>query len=231
MRLDSRVPEPELMEDPEQARAYSAADFSVPHQAMVDDLLTSYPHVRSQRLRVIDLGCGPADVTVRVATALPFAEIVGIDAGVRMLALGEARVRDHGMDDRVQLLHLHLPASDGQLARLGRFDVVVSNAMLHHLVDPGVLWATVRAVAQSGAVVHVVDLRRPDDDEAVDALTAVHASGEPRVLVEDFRASLRAAYRVDEVRKQLRTSGLADVLAVEPIGDRHLVVTGKISDP
>jgi 2-polyprenyl-3-methyl-5-hydroxy-6-metoxy-1,4-benzoquinol methylase len=231
MRLDARVPEPELMEDPEQARAYSEADFSVPHQAVVDDLLARHPEVRARSQRVLDVGCGPADVTTRLATALPHAEIVGIDAGPRMLALGAQRVAAHGLDDRVRLLELRLPATDDDLARLGRFGVIVSNAMLHHLADPSALWTAARALAAPGAVVHVVDLRRPEDDDTVDALVAEHARGEPTVLVDDFRASLRAAYRPHEVRAQLRACGLAGSVAVDAVGDRHLVVSGVIDDP
>lgn len=226
MRLDVRVPEPELMEDPIQATAYSEADFSAPHQAVVDDLLARHPHLRGRSLRAIDIGCGPGDVTVRLASALPMAQIVGIDAGSRMLALGEQRVTAHALGDRVQLLRLHLPAPNDELARLGHFDLVVSNAMLHHLDDPGSLWSTVRAVAARGAIIHVVDLRRPEDDAAVDALAATHTVGEPSVLVEDFRASLRAAYRTDEVREQLQACGLANTLTVESVGDRHLIVSG-----
>jgi SAM-dependent methyltransferase len=219
------------MEDPEQARAYSDADFSAPHQAVVDDLLVRYPQLRSASLRVVDIGCGPADVTIRLATALPNAEVVGIDAGPRMLALGEERIARHGLADRARLSALHLPASGDDLARLGRFDLVVSNATLHHLRDPADLWSTVRAIAAKEAVVHVVDLRRPHDDDAVDALTAQHARGEPRVLVEDFRASLRAAYREDEVRRQLEAAGLADSVTVEAVGDRHLVASGTFAGP
>jgi ubiquinone/menaquinone biosynthesis C-methylase UbiE len=231
MRLDARVPEPELMEDPEQARAYSEADFSAPHQAVVDDIVNRHPHVRARSLRAIDIGCGPGDVTVRLASALPRAEIVGIDAGSQMLALGKQRVTEHGLGDRVQLLQLHLPASHDELSGLGRFDVVMSNAMLHHLADPHSLWSTVRAVAEKRAVIHVVDLRRPDDDDAVDTLIATYAQGEPPVLVEDFRASLRAAYRTDEVREQLRRCELDDTLTVESVGDRHLVVSGTLAGP
>ncbi|MFN8027415.1 MAG: hypothetical protein U0W40_13990 [Acidimicrobiia bacterium] len=63
----------------------------------------------------------------------------------------------------------------------------------------------------------------------MDALVAQYAAGEPDVLVEDFRASLRAAYRPDEVEEQLAGAGLAHNLAVEAIGDRHLVVSGVLA--
>ena len=228
MQLDRRVPEPELMEEPAQARAYHDADFAAPHQAVVDDLLYRHPECTAKARRVVDLGCGPADVTARVAHALPAAAVVGIDAGSVMLGLGRERIARLDLAERVRLVELHLPATDDELAELGRFDLVVSNSLLHHLADPASLWTTVRAVTAPGAVVHVFDLRRPVDDDTVDALVAQHASGEPEVLRDDFRASLRAAYRPDEVTGQLEAAGLADALRVEPVGDRHLVVSGVL---
>ena len=50
--------------------------------------------------------------------------------------------------------------------------------------------------------------------------------GDPEVLRQDFRNSLIAAYRPDEVRAQLAAAGLAH-LAVEQVTDRHLLVTGR----
>ena len=85
------------------------------------------------------------------------------------------------------------------------------------------------ALAAPGAVVHVVDLRRPADDGTVDDLVARHAAGEPEVLADDFRRSLRAAYRVDEVQAQLRQAGLSGRLAVEAVSDRHLLVHGRLA--
>ena len=228
MRLDRRVPEPELMEELAQARAYDAADFAAPHQAVVDDLIRRHPELTATARRVVDLGCGPADVTARVAHALPAAAVVGVDAGAVMLGLGRERIARGGLTARVRLVELHLPATGDALAELGRFELVVSNSLLHHVADPSSLWATVRALAAPGAVVHVFDLRRPADDQTVDALVARYANEAPEVLRDDFRASLRAAYRPDEVAGQLDAAGLADALRVEPVGDRHLVVSGVL---
>ncbi len=225
--LDQRVPEPELMEDPAQARAYSDADFSVAHQAIVDDLLARSPDLVVADVGVVDLGCGPADVTVRLASALPGARVTGLDAGPTMLALGRRRVAEAGLDGRVRLEQGHLPLDGSDLERLGRFHLVTSNSLLHHLARPGDLWVAVEALAAPDAVVHVVDLVRPFDEQSVAALVRREASDAPPVLQADFANSLRAAYRTDEVVEQLERAGMAAWLEVTMISDRHLVVHGR----
>jgi trans-aconitate methyltransferase len=224
VRLDARIPEPELMEEPDQARAYAEADFVAPHQAIVDDLVGRHPELVTAEVRAVDLGCGPADVTVRLARRLPAATIVGVDAGPVMLALGRQRVHAEGLADRVTLVEGRLPHVDG----LGPFELVVATSVLHHLPDPGWLWQAVRAVGVPGAVVHVADLCRPDDTDTLEAIVAREASGEPAVLVQDFARSLAAAYRPDEVEQQLRAVGLDGALAVHVTSDRHLTVSGRL---
>lgn len=229
VQLDQRVPEPELMEDSEQARAYSEADFARAHDGLIHDLVSRHGHLRpGDGLRVVDLGCGAADVTVRLARALPAATVVGIDAGPVMLGLGLDRVAREGLEARITLVQAR---ADGNLAGLvGPAGLVVSNSLLHHLADPAELWAAVRVVAAPGAVVHVSDLRRPADTAAVVALVGQYAAGAPPVLVKDFRNSLMAAYRVEEVEAQLREHGLDGHLVVHVVSDRHLVVCGRLEE-
>ncbi len=215
------------MEDPEQARAYSEADFAAAHQAIVDDLVARTPDLAEVDVAVIDLGCGPADVTVRLAEALPRARVTGLDAGPTMLALGRLRVTEAGLDGRVRLDRGHLPLDGAALSRLGRFEVVVANSLLHHLTRPDDLWAAIDALAVPGAVVHVVDLARPLDEQSVAALVRREAHDAPAVLQDDFANSLRAAYRIDEVVEQLERAGMAAWLEVTMISDRHLAVHGR----
>ncbi|MCC5951412.1 MAG: class I SAM-dependent methyltransferase [Acidimicrobiia bacterium] len=222
-----RTPEPELMEGAAQAAAYAAADFAVAHQRIVDDLLARFPELSAPAdpQRVLDLGCGPADVLVRLARALPTAEFVGVDGSSAMLAEGHRRLEGEQLSGRVVLRELLLPVDPAVLA--GRWSLVTSNSLLHHLHEPQVLWSTVAATAAPGTVVFVADLARPDSSAAVDAIVAAEATGEPEVLVEDFRASLHAAFRPDEVRHQLGVAGLGDWLEVSLLDDHHLVVAGR----
>lgn len=126
---------------------------------------------------------------------------------------------------RVRWVQFVLPSDD---LAVGAFEAVVSNSMLHHLHDPTVLWRTILRIAAPGAAVLVGDLRRPRTETDASALVQTYAADEDPVLKEDFFASLCAAFQPDEVRAQLREVGLA--LTVEEIGDRHLVVWGRISE-
>jgi ubiquinone/menaquinone biosynthesis C-methylase UbiE len=217
-----RIVEPELMLDPERARAYSAADFAAPHQAAIERFASHFPDFDDGH--VLDLACGPADVTVRFARAYPSCTLLGVDGSPAMLALGAQRVEQAGLDDRITLEEHLLP--DPTLAALDRFHVVLCTSALHHFHDPAALWGTVRACAAPGAAVLVQDLMRPDSVEVARAFVDHYAADDPEVLRDDYYNSLCAAFTVEEVRTQLDAADLAS-LTVEPVTDRHLLVTGR----
>ncbi len=219
--LDRRIPEPQLMDDEAQAEAYATTDFSEPHQAFVTHFGQRFPEFAGGE--VMDLGCGPADITVRFALAYPGARLTGVDGAAAMLACGHSLVRQRGLDDRVKLRQLLLPC-DGFPER--RYDAVICNSLLHHLDDPSAQWTTAAACAAPGAPIFVMDLFRPESRDRARALVEQHAEGAPEILRQDFYNSLLAAYREPEVRAQLAAAGLGH-LAVELVSDRHLIVWGR----
>jgi ubiquinone/menaquinone biosynthesis C-methylase UbiE len=217
-----RIPEPELMNEPEQTRAYAETDFSAPNDAFVAHFRQRFPDFAGGA--VIDLGCGPADVAMRFARAYPEATILGLDGAQAMLDLGRKAVEAEGLGQRLTLRKCRLPDM-GLPTRA--FDAVISNSLLHHLDDPAVLWQTVRQVARRGAALLVMDLMRPASAAEAENLTQRYAADAPPVLQRDFHHSLLAAYRPDEVRQQLDAAGL-EQLRVEAMSDRHLLVWGTI---
>ena len=84
-----RILEPELMEDPVQAAAYAAADFSDPHGLFINKFQEVFPGRRITG-HVLDLGCGPADISLRFARAYPECRIDGAGALV-MTTYGRAK--------------------------------------------------------------------------------------------------------------------------------------------
>lgn len=219
--LLTRTPEPELMNEAEQALAYAQADFSVPHNQFIDLFRSGFANLAVDG-GVLDVGCGPADVTLRFAKAYPDCRIDGVDGAPAMLALGRASIEVAGLSRRINLIEGYLP---GAILPRSHYDVILSNSLLHHLADPQVMWEAVRRYGKPRAAVFIMDLRRPDTSKEIETLVRQHAAREPPILQRDFHHSLHAAYRPEEVRQQINQAGL-EALTVTAIGDRHLIIHG-----
>lgn len=217
-----RIPEPELMDAPEQARAYAEADFSEPNQLFTDAVRANVDPDAGGRL--IDLGCGPGDICLRLATALPTWHITGLDAGPNMLALARQAVARAGLEHRIELQCARLP----EACPPGPFDAVVSNSLLHHLPDPMSLWHSVARLAGPGGYVQIMDLHRPDSTARAHWLVDQHAADAPPVLREDFYNSLLAAWTIEEVRSQFEAAGLGHLRLSRPT-ERHWMASGHIA--
>lgn len=212
------------MEEWDQVRAYAAADFSEPHQHFVD-LFCARLAAKSLSGVILDLGCGAADISMRLVRALPDCVVRGIDGSAPMIELGRAAVAAAGLTARVELFRARLGLDALSFSR--EFVAVVANSLLHHLQDPMLLWHFLARHALPGTKIFIMDLLRPDTELRARDLVAQYAANEPVVLQRDFFNSLCAAYRLDEVGAQLREAGLSG-LSVSVVSDRHWVVDGVI---
>ena len=99
--------------------------------------------------RVLELGCGTGNLSLRLAESLPSASLTLVDGSDEMIALvrsriGESRPR---ADDRTTYVQsrfeeLEFPARS--------FDLVVSSISLHHVADKAKLYARIRSFMSAG---------------------------------------------------------------------------------
>jgi cyclopropane fatty-acyl-phospholipid synthase-like methyltransferase len=218
----NRVLEPELMDDQEQALAYAKADFEEENQGFVNRFLEFYPEFKSGH--VLDLGCGPADIPIRLARALPDCRMTGVDGSASMIALGAEAIRAAGLANRITLRCERFQETVLEV----RADAVISNSLLHHVPNALQFWYAVKKLAQPGAVALVMDLLRPESPEAAKALVEKYAADEPAILRRDFYNSLLASYTEDEVAAQLAEMNLSRLLIDVP-DDRHWIVGGRLA--
>jgi ubiquinone/menaquinone biosynthesis C-methylase UbiE len=219
-----RIPEPELMNEAEQACAYAQADFAEPHDRCIKLLQLSLPDL-PQTGAALDLGCGSGDVTLRLARALPKWRIDGLDGSPAMLHYGHEAVQTAGLTEQITLHEAYLP--DGDIP-CDRYDLIFSNSLLHHLGDPMVLWQSIDRWAKPNAAIFIMDLMRPDSTETAAQIVDQYAANEPEILRRDFYNSLLAAYQIDEVQAQLQQAKL-ECLEVKAVGDRHFILWGFYS--
>ncbi len=219
-----RIPEQELMNEPEQARAYAGADFEQPHTMFIGLFQETFPVVAA-RAQVLDLGCGPGDITFRFARAWPQCHVHAVDGSDAMLLLAEKALgREPSLQGRVHFLKGMLPELE---LPCPQYDIIISNSLLHHLPYPAVLWQTVKAFAAPDAMIFIMDLKRPASIAEAARLRDTYAQGEPEVLRSDFYNSLLAAFAVNEIQAQLNEEGLAG-FTIRVVSDRHAVISGRM---
>lgn len=201
--------------------AYAQANFSDVNQRFVDHVLANAP--ADKPLRVLDVGCGPADIPIMIALARPHWKITAVDASSPMLQVA-AKKAAHELARNIQFRLVdakHLPAD------LGEFDLIISNSLLHHLPEVKEFWRGIKKHAATGAILVLRDLARPGSELDARLIVNSYAATESELLQQEFYRSLLAAFTVEEVRKQLDEAGLRN-LQVQMVSDRHLDVTGTI---
>ena len=218
-----RVVEPELMNDSAQVSAYVKADFEKAHSDIVNHFSRVFPQINDVHT-VLDLGCGPADIAIRFAHKFPTCKIDAVDGAEKMLVQAQQRVESESLENRIEL-HLYcLPNCD---LPNDRYDLIVSNSLLHHLHKPQHLWSCVRRYATTETAIFISDLIRPESQQAAMQCVDEYARAEPEILRRDFYNSLLAAFTLDEAQAQLQSAKLNGLL-VEKISDRHMLIYGHI---
>jgi len=218
-----RIPEPELMIEPEQVSAYANADFHEPHSNFIS-MLRSYCGTENKIRTILDLGCGSGDITFKFAKTFPETIIDSVDGSREMLEFAKNILADKPeLQGRINYIHSMIH----EFRPSKKYDLIFSNSLLHHLPDPMILWNKINEISSSETKIFIMDLLRPETVEDALRLKELYISSEPEVLQKDFYNSLLAAFEIDEVREQLSQAGL-DNLEAKQISDRHVVVNRKL---
>jgi ubiquinone/menaquinone biosynthesis C-methylase UbiE len=218
----SRVLEPEVMDTPEEARDYDAMDHGAVNTAFCRDLRA----LGAIGPAVLDVGTGTALIPIELCTGALDVRVVAIDLAVHMLALAKENVVRAGLQDRITLEKVDakaMPYPDDAFA------TTISNSIVHHIPEPGLVLSEIRRVTRSGGLVFIRDLARPASKADVDRLVTLYggvAPSDPAAVPsfehqrELFRASLEAALTVDEVTAIANAAGL-EGSDIRMTSDRH----------
>lgn len=202
------------------------------------------------RPRVVDLCCGPGSLAHRLATRLPNASVVGVDADPVLLGLGNAESR---LNVRLEHADVTEPGWPERIGLDGPWDAVVSSTALHWL-EPEALAGVYKQAAEhlrpGGVLINADNLHV---DPALDDLARMvrerreeragvqhnedwkswwnALAGDPEVgPLFDARSAQTIAHSAEndlsvaEHSRMLREAGFSAVAPVWQLGDDHVLV-------
>ena len=210
-----RTLEPELMDTEEEASSYDAMDNTASNKSVVDLLVELGAHGR-----MLDIGTGPGHIPLMVCERISDCSVVGIDLAETMLAYAERHRAASPHKNRIEFRLADAKRLDFDDAS---FDTVFSNTILHHIPDPRSFLSEARRVLKPGGVLLIRDLFRPETPARALELVALHVADGTPDQKELFRASLHAAFTLEELRALADEVGLADA-AITADSDRHVSI-------
>lgn len=226
-----RILEPEVMDTPAEARDYNAMDHGEVNRRFVDDLFAAVsfasddPASGFRRLghppHALDVGTGTALIPLELCRRGIPCRITAIDLAGEMLELARRNVADAGHGESIALEWVDAKSLPYET---GRFDVVMSNSIIHHIPEPAAALAEMLRVLRPGGLLLVRDLLRPDDRPTLEHLVETYAGRENEHQQAMFRDSLHAALTLEEVRRLAIPLGLSPDTAQQTT-DRHWTLT------
>lgn len=202
-----RTPEPEVMESAEEAEVYASAAAQRYLDALDNTLVEMVARLAFASGRLLDVGCGPGNIALKLARRFPQMSVVGVDYAANMVRAARAgAAAAQGLSGRAEFFSgdaKKLPFQDGS------FDWVLSNSVLHHLHDPIAMLNEMGRVMKPQGVALLRDLRRPGRLAFPLHVRwyGRHYSGLMKRLYTD---SVRAAYTGAELARMLRESRFSE---------------------
>ncbi len=227
-----RRPEPELMNTKDQVDSYSEADFSkgeIKFIRLIKNYLKKNNILITPNDLIVDLGCGPGNISEKLSKEWPNTSVLGIDGSKEMIH--KANIRKNLQEKPLNNLNYLcedikniklVDISDKKYIKL-----LVSNSLIHHITHINEFFECILSLSSENTLNFHKDLIRPINEEYALELKAECASKYNETLTNDYYASLQASYRVDEFRKLIADKNLVylDVLEED---NKYLIVYGTV---
>ena len=229
--MDRRA-EPELMNKKDQVDSYSAADFSKGEIKFIR-FIKNYLKKNNINLTpndlIVDLGCGPGNISEKLSIEWPNTSVIGIDGSKEMIH--KAKVRKNLQEKTLNNLnYLCEDIKNIKLADISdkkHINLLVSNSLIHHITHINEFFECILSLSSESTLNFHKDLIRPINEKYALELKAKCASKYNETLTRDYYASLQASYRADELRKLILEKNLFHLDVLEE-DKEYLILYGTV---
>ena len=227
-----RRPEPELMNTKDQVDSYTEADFSKGEFKFIkmikNYLKKNNIHISSNDL-IVDLGCGPGNISEKLSKEWPNTSVIGIDGSKEMINM--AMIRKNLQEKPLNNLnYLCEDIKNIQLVDISdkkQINLLVSNSLIHHITHINQFFECILSLSSENTLNFHKDLIRPINEKYALKLKAECALKYNETLTSDYYASLQASYRVDELRNLISDKNLVHLDVLEE-DNKYLILYGSV---
>ncbi len=229
-----RIAEPELMDKKEQVVSYDEADFSEGEDNLIKQInyyLTKNNIALDEKNLIVDLGCGPGNISEKLSIRWPKAEVVGIDGSNEMII--KAISNKKSSKNKCKLKNLKYICADikdfelKEITSKNEITLLVSNSLIHHITHLDDFFKSIIRISNNQTINFHKDLKRPSNEKKAIKLKEKLSKKYNKILINDYYASLRASYTYKELKDFTLVNNLP-YLDVFEDGDQYLIIYGKV---
>ena len=229
-----REPEPELMNKKSQVKAYCSADFSLGEINFIK-FISNYLKINNINLSrndlIVDLGCGPGNISEKLSERWPDVNVLGIDGSQEMIREAESRMLKNKIMNKFRNLNYLCSdirkISTHEILSRKKINLLVSNSFIHHIIDIDHFFKFIVNLSNRETINFHKDLIRPKDEETALKLKDKCSQKYSSILTNDYYASLKASYRINEVQEKILELNLNYMNVIEE-SEEYLIVYGKV---
>jgi len=229
-----REPEPELMNKKSQVKAYRAADFSFGENNLIK-FISNYLKINNINLSkndlIVDLGCGPGNISEKLSERWPDVNVLGVDGSQEMIKEAESRLFKNKIVNKYRNLNYLCSdirkISSHEIFSRKKITLLVSNSLIHHINHIDNFFKFIVNLSNKETINFHKDLIRPKDQETALKLRDKCSQKFSSILTNDYYASLKASYRKNEVQKKILELNLNSMNVIEETKE-YLIVYGKV---
>tara|TARA_Y100000589_G_C27072171_1_gene595890 strand:+ start:42 stop:731 length:690 start_codon:yes stop_codon:yes gene_type:complete len=227
-----RKAEPELMNTKDQVDSYSEADFSYEENKFIRFIRNTLKKNKINLNRsdlIVDLGCGPGNMSEKLSLEWPNVPVIGIDGSKEMILKAESRKNLHPKKLN-NLIYLYKDIKDIKLTDITnkkKITLLISNSLIHHLTHIDEFFECIISLSSKETLNFHKDLVRPLNEKSALKLKAECSLQYNEILTNDYYASLQASYRANELKDFILKKNLNQFEVLEE-GKKYLILCGSV---
>ena len=229
-----RESEPELMNKKSQVKAYCAADFSLGEINLIK-FISNYLEINNINLSrndlIVDLGCGPGNISEKLSERWPDVNVLGVDGSQEMIREAESRIFRNKITSKYRNINYLCSdirkLSSHEIFSNKKISLLVSNSLIHHINHLDNFFKFIINLSSKETINFHKDLIRPKDEKTALKLRDKCSQKYSSILTNDYYASLKASYKKNELLSIISERKLSSLDVIED-GDKYLILYGRV---